>query len=161
TAARVCAMWVWVAIRGTIAITITIVAVAVWVSETSGATALRHLNNGSCALQWRHRHLGVGSVCYQQCSCHQNKPDRTILENAHQSSSLVFDLVLTPRHCCMRQPAHQALRKSSGSFAILAAMRRAQKKREPASVISGCTFVAAREHLQRSYLQVFCPTAWH
>ena len=50
TAARVCAMWVWVAILGTVTIAITMMAVAVLVSETSGTTALRHFSNGSCAL---------------------------------------------------------------------------------------------------------------
>ena len=29
------------------------------------------------------------------------------------------------------------------------------------AVILRCTFVAAQEHLQRSYLQVFCQIAWH
>jgi len=65
-------------------------AAAVLVSKPTGATALRHLSNGRGAIQRRHRYCGVGSVCYQQRSCCQNKPDRMTAENTHQSISLVF-----------------------------------------------------------------------
>src|SRR6516164_8876126 len=98
-------MGVWVAIRTrttvtiamTITITITIMAATVWVSKSTGATALRHLSNGRCAVQRRHRYCGVGSVYYQQRSGRQNKPDCMVVKYAHQSISLVFGLISEDR----------------------------------------------------------------